>query len=117
MEHRAKLTAKGRATRERIVRAAAQLMAEHGVAHTTIKDVQAAAGVSASQMYHYFSEKSELVSAVVEDQSYQTLGRQELALAQVHSIAELSRWRHLMVDTMRDKDCAGGCPIGSLASE
>ena len=35
----AKLTAKGRATRERIVRAASELMFERGVARTTIEDI------------------------------------------------------------------------------
>jgi TetR/AcrR family transcriptional repressor of nem operon len=87
-----KLTAKGRATRERIVRAAVQLMNDHGVARTTILDVQGAAAVSPSQMYHYFSNKRDLVSAVVDHQSNAVLGSQELALAQVDSIAALSQW-------------------------
>jgi TetR/AcrR family transcriptional regulator, transcriptional repressor for nem operon len=46
-----KLTAKGRATRERIVRAAVQLMNDYGVARTAILDVQGAACVSPSQIY------------------------------------------------------------------
>jgi TetR/AcrR family transcriptional repressor of nem operon len=119
MMHRpaANLTAKGRATRERIVRAAAQLMADHGVARTTTKDVQAVAGVSASQMYHYFAEKSDLVAAVIDDQSDLVLGGQELALAHVDSLAALSGWRDTMVTTMRSQNCEGGCPIGSLAHE
>jgi TetR/AcrR family transcriptional regulator, transcriptional repressor for nem operon len=112
-----KLTAKGRATRERIVSAAVQLMNDHGVARTTILDVQGAAGVSPSQMYHYFSDKRDLVSAVVDHQSDAVLGSQELALAEVDSIAALSQWRNMMVETMRDQGCVGGCPIGSLASE
>ena len=41
-----RLTPKGRATRERIVVAAAQLMYDHGVAGTSLGDVQKAAGVS-----------------------------------------------------------------------
>ena len=41
-----RLTPKGRATRERIVGAAAQLMYDHGVAGTSLGDVQKAAGVS-----------------------------------------------------------------------
>jgi TetR/AcrR family transcriptional regulator, transcriptional repressor for nem operon len=112
-----KLTAKGRATRTRIVRAAAELMLEHGVARTTIEDIQVAAGVSTSQMYHYFADKGDLVAAVIDLQSDQVLGGQELELHRVDSIGALYRWRDAMVDVMRGKGCASGCPIGSLASE
>jgi TetR/AcrR family transcriptional regulator, transcriptional repressor for nem operon len=115
--HNANLTAKGRATKERIVRAAAQLMNDRGVAGTTILDVQEAAGVSPSQMYHYFSDKRDLVSAVVDQQSDAVLGNQELALEQVDSVTTLSQWRNMMVETMRTQGCVGGCPIGSLAGQ
>jgi TetR/AcrR family transcriptional regulator, transcriptional repressor for nem operon len=112
-----KLTAKGRATRARIVRAAAELMLENGVARTTIEDVQEAAGVSTSQMYHYFADKGDLVAAVIDLQSDEVLGDQELELHRVDSIEALCRWRDAMVAVMRGQGCAGGCPIGSLASE
>ena len=46
------LSPKGRATRDRIVAMAAQLMSEHGVGSTSLADVQEAAGVDASQVYH-----------------------------------------------------------------
>ena len=75
----AKLTAKGRATREHIVRVASELMLERGVARTTIEDIQDAANVSTSQMYHYFGDKGDLVAAVIDLQSSQVLGRQQLA--------------------------------------
>ena len=45
------LTPKGRATRGRIVAAAADLMFEQGVAGTSLQDVQQAARVSGSQLY------------------------------------------------------------------
>ena len=61
-----KLTPKGRATRERIVAAAAELMSRRGVARTTIEDIQEAAAVSTSQMYHYFADKGDLVAAVID---------------------------------------------------
>ena len=112
-----KLTAKGRATRTRIVRAAAELMLEHGVARTTIEDIQAAAAVSTSQMYHYFADKGDLVAAVIDLQSDRVLGGQELELRRVDSIEALCRWRDAIVDVMRGKGCTSGCPIGSLAVE
>jgi TetR/AcrR family transcriptional regulator, transcriptional repressor for nem operon len=112
-----KLTAKGRATRARIVNAAAELMLEHGVARTTIEDIQQAAAVSTSQMYHYFADKGDLVAAVIDAQSDQVLGGQELELHRVDSIEALCRWRDALVAVMRGKGCTAGCPIGSLASE
>ena len=50
-------TAKGLATRERIVEVAAALMYSGGVAGTSWEDVQNGAGVSASQLNHYFGDK------------------------------------------------------------
>ena len=46
------LTTKGRATRARILEAAAGLVFLHGVTRTGIEDMQREAGVSASQLYH-----------------------------------------------------------------
>ena len=59
------LTRKGQATRDRIVDAAARLIAVHGVAGTGMDDVRAAAEVSGSQIYHYFDSKQALVRAVI----------------------------------------------------
>jgi len=112
-----KLTAKGRATRQRIVQAASDLMLQHGVVRTTIEDIQEAAAVSASQMYHYFSDKNDLVAAVIDLQTDNVLGVQQMGLEHIDSIGALHRWRDIMVDILRGMGCVGGCPIGSLASE
>jgi TetR/AcrR family transcriptional regulator, transcriptional repressor for nem operon len=113
----ANLTAKGRATRERIVRVASEQMLQRGVVRTTIEDIEKAANVSTSQMYHYFADKDDLVAAVIDLQSSQVLGRQQLALRPLDSIAAMVRWRNAVVDVMRGRGCVGGCPIGSLANE
>lgn len=112
-----KLTAKGRATRERIVAAASELMLQRGVARTTIEDIQQAAAVSTSQMYHYFADKSDLVAAVIDFQTDRVLGVQHLGLDRIDSIEDLRRWRDIMVNLVRGLGCAGGCPIGSMANE
>ena len=70
------LTPKGRATRDRIVAAAADLMFEQGVAGTSLQDVQQAARVSGSQLYHYFGDKASLVHAVIAWQGETVLGHQ-----------------------------------------
>ncbi|HTQ20123.1 TetR/AcrR family transcriptional regulator [Mycobacterium sp.] len=112
-----KLTAKGRATRERIVAAASELMLQHGVARTTIEDIQHAAAVSTSQMYHYFSDKNDLVAAVIDFQTENVLGVQHLGLDRIDSVKDLYRWRDIMVDLVRGLGCVGGCPLGSIANE
>jgi len=106
-----KLTPKGRATRERIVAAAAELMSQRGVARTTIEDIQEAAAVSTSQMYHYFADKGDLVAAVIDFQT------DHLGLDRLECLEDLRRWRDIMVDMMRRLGFVGGCPIGSLANE
>lgn len=112
-----RLTSKGRATRSRIVAAASQLMFERGVAGTSTEDVQAAAGVSSSQLYHYFDDKQHLVRAVIAHQTEAVLSAQQPVLSRLDSIPALQAWRDLVVDLQAARDCVGGCPIGSLASE
>jgi TetR/AcrR family transcriptional regulator, transcriptional repressor for nem operon len=112
-----KLTPKGRATRERIVTAAAELMSRHGVSGTTIEDIQEAAAVSTSQLYHYFADKGDLVAAVIDFQTDQVLAVQRLGLDRLECLDDLQRWRDIMVDGVRSLGCKGGCPMGSLATE
>lgn len=112
-----KLTAKGRATRERIVAAASELMLQRGVARTTIEDIQEAAAISTSQMYHYFADKNDLVAAVIDFQTGHVLNVQHLGLDRIDSIQDLYRWRDVMVGLVRGLGCVGGCPLGSMANE
>jgi AcrR family transcriptional regulator len=109
-------TKQGRATRERIVRAAAELIAERGAAATSLDDVRAVAGVSKSQLYHYFGDKHGLVEAVVDHQCATVLGLQTHALASVNNWEDLERWRELMVSIVEEHGTRGGCPIGTLAA-
>ena len=108
-----RLTPKGRATRERIVVAAAQLMYDHSVAGTSLGDVQKAAGVSASQVYHYFADKESLIRAVIDHRIHAV----RATLGGLDSMAGLRAWRDLTVDTYRQHNCEGGCPLGSLVGE
>jgi AcrR family transcriptional regulator len=112
-----RLTPKGRATRARIVEVAAQLMFQNGVGGTSVEDVLHAAGVSASQLYHYFDDKPGLVRAVIAHQTDTMLALQAPALDSLDSLAALRAWRDLLVDVQRQRRCTGGCAIGSLASE
>jgi TetR/AcrR family transcriptional regulator, transcriptional repressor for nem operon len=115
--HGRRLTRRGRETRQRIVAAAAELMFEHGVAETTLEDIRAAAGVSGSQVYHYFEDKQALVRAVVDYQTDAVLDTQGPYLDNLDTMPGLRAWRELLVDHQRRLHCRGGCPIGALGAE
>ena len=110
-------TAKGLATRERIVEASATLMYSGGVAGTSWEDVQNGAGVSASQLYHYFGDKHGLVRAVIAHQTRAILESQQPLLASLDSLEALRAWRDFLVEGRRQIHCQGGCPLGSLTGE
>ncbi|RBP84533.1 TetR family transcriptional regulator [Cytobacillus firmus] len=112
-----KLTKKGQETRSRIIVAAAELMYEQGVARTTIEDVQNKAKISASQMYHYFKEKKELVLEVISYQTSRVIGTHTRYLSNLDSFEALYAWRDFIVNIQIKRNCEGGCPLGSLASE
>jgi AcrR family transcriptional regulator len=112
-----RLTSKGRATRERIVRVASELMLDRGVARTTVADVQEAAKISASQLYHYFADKDALVYAVIAQQTDDVLGFQRRSLNGLDSFTALRAWRADLVALQRQRNSAGGCPLGTLANE
>lgn len=111
----AKLTPKGERTRARIVDAAARLIAERGVADTTIEDVKAAAAVSGSQLYHYFADKDGLVHAVIDRQADAIVATQEGA--DLGTRAGLRAWRDMVIAHANRTNGKGGCPLGSLGGQ
>src|SRR2546423_15543054 len=110
-------TRRGRASRERIVEAAAGLMFAHGVRRTSLDDVMAAAGVSKGQLYHYFADKDDLVRAVIARQTAHVFDAQRPLLDELDSWAAIAGWLDGLVRLQEERGCAGGCPLGSLASE
>ena len=112
-----RLTRKGQATRDRIVEAAAGLMFRQGVAGTTTEQVQAAAGVSASQIFHYFADKRALVRAVIAYQAEAVLTAQQPLLARLDSMDALRAWADQYVSIEEQLKYEGGCPLGSLGGE
>jgi AcrR family transcriptional regulator len=60
-------------TRRRILDAARELYAERGWAATPLDDVARAAGVTKGAVYHHFSDKTQLLRAVYEDQEQRSV--------------------------------------------
>jgi AcrR family transcriptional regulator len=109
-------TQQGRATRERIVRAAAQLIGERGASGTSMDQVRAATGASQSQLYHYFGDKHGLVHAVVDHQATAVIESERKILGTVQDWEDLERWAAAIVTGTERRDCRGGCPVGTLAA-
>jgi AcrR family transcriptional regulator len=112
-----RLTARGAATRERILQAAADLMYVKGVGVTTLDEVRAASGTSKSQLYHHFPDKDALVHAVIAMQARLLLDRQQQQLQRLNSLRGLQRWRDAILRRNELRNGAYGCELGSLASE
>ncbi|GHE55212.1 transcriptional regulator [Streptomyces spiralis] len=112
-----RFTAKGQATRARIIQVASKLMLEKGVSGTSLDEVQKAAGVSGSQLYHYFGTKNALVQEVIALQGSLVLGALEPLVVGLDSFEGLERWRDYYVDERERIECIGGCLLGSFAGE
>lgn len=111
-----KLTGKGAATRDRILRHAAELIYANGVHATNNELLRKAANVSGSQLGHYFPNKESLVRGVIDWQASTVLefhrGEQ---FAGFDSVDAFEDWVDFFVHSGRPLE--GGCSLGSLASE
>ena len=110
-------TVNGRATRNRILAAATELVSERGVAGTSLDDVRARAQASKSQLYLYFPNREELLRAVARQTSDLVMAAQADLLAGFTSSAGLERYLDALVDFQVQRAAVGGCPIGSLAGQ
>ncbi len=114
---KAPATMKGRATRERILQAAADLVAEKGAAGMSLDDVRERTGASRSQLYHYFENRDDLVRAVIDVTTDAVIEFQGDLLHHLDSWAGIDRWFDALVQLQVDRQSRGGCPIGSLAGQ
>ncbi|MFJ9779179.1 TetR/AcrR family transcriptional regulator [Amycolatopsis sp. NPDC101161] len=111
-----RLTRKGWATRQRIIEAAADLMYEHGVKGTNNDLIRQAAGVSGSQLSHYFPDKESLVRAVLDWQADAMMGaHSQPPRGELDSVAALRAWAASYLGP--GEPWRGGCRFGSLAGE
>jgi AcrR family transcriptional regulator len=113
----ARLTERGRATRERILKAAADMMYVRGVAATTLDDVRTASGTSKSQLYRHYPDKDALMRDVVALRASEVLEWNRQYLMRLKSVRGLERWRDALVERVALRGGANGCPLGSLAGE
>lgn len=111
------LTARGAATRDRIVHGAADLMYVKGVNATTLDDIREATGTSKSQLYRHFPDKETLVRAVIALRGQQVIERETDRLGRFNSYSGLVRWRNALIAANALQNGAYGCALGSMANE
>ena len=111
-----KLTGKGQATRARILEHAARLIYAKGVHATNNEQLRRAAGVSGSQLNHYFPTKESLVLAVIEWQAERVLAfHRSERFTHFESLESLREWAAFYI--AYEHSYREGCSLGSLAGE
>jgi AcrR family transcriptional regulator len=111
------LTARGAATRARIVESAAEQVLASGVGGTSLDDIRADTETSKSQLFHYFpAGKSELVGAIASFQADRVLAAQEPYLSRLATWDDWREWRDAVIAHYGSQP-HWGCPIGALANE
>jgi AcrR family transcriptional regulator len=106
-----RLTPKGRATRDRIVQAAAELIVAEGLSATNMERVRTAAAVSGSQLAHYFADKSALIRAVIRRQIDVVLDfHRQPKLHDLESFDDFERWIDLNIRYLRQIGTSGRTP-------
>jgi TetR/AcrR family transcriptional repressor of nem operon len=110
-------TERGRRSRQRIVAAATEVVAEKGVVGASLDEVGTRASASRSQLYHYFADKDELLQAVAEATNESVLGGQRAFFDDLGSWAGLVQWTDALVGVQEQRHGRGGCPIANLVAQ
>lgn len=111
------LTARGRRTRERILRAAVDAFSSKGFADTSVSDVLEASGTGKSQFYHYFENKADLVREVLRYQRLQSLPGRDPELGHLDSWERLRTWFDRLVEVTTEAGCGGLDLVGAFPKE
>ena len=111
----------GEGQRSRILAAALDLIATHGVDGMTMRQLGGACGLNIATLYHYFGSKSDLLGAVIDERNYDDFLRgdplpvdtslppcerlaQFLEVFLTGILGERRVWRMLIGEGLRDAD-------------
>jgi len=110
------LTAKGAATRQRIIEGAAGVIREIGVSETTLDDIRLRTATSKGQLFHYFPNgREELLLAVAQFEADRVLLDQQPHLSNLTTWDSWQRWKVALLHRYRQQGPT--CPIAVLMSE
>jgi AcrR family transcriptional regulator len=110
------LTAKGAATRQRIIEGAATLIRQKGPSATNLDDVLVATATSKSQLFHYFPHgREDLLVAVAQYEADQVLAVQQPYLSDLTSARKWQAWRGAVV--AHYGELGDRCPLSALTAQ
>lgn len=113
-------SAKGAATRDQILDAAARLIHLQGYHGTSLDDLLRESGVGKGNFYYHFKSKEDLGYAII-DRLVRGFVERTLGPAFADPAADPVDQIHDLLDRVlhaqRQRNCIGGCPMGNLASE
>lgn len=113
-----RLTPKGRATRDRIVQAAAELITTEGLSALNMDNVRKAASVSGSQLAHYFANKQALIRAIIARQTDVVLDfHRQPRLGSLDTFDDFERWIDLNIRYLRRIGYSGNPTYHALAGQ
>jgi TetR/AcrR family transcriptional repressor of nem operon len=110
----------GRTTRDGIISVAARLILVKGYNSTSVDDILRETGIGKGNFYYYFKSKEDLGYAIL-DRAIRSFV--ERTLEPCFSDPDGDRLKQVrcfldrLLETQRERNCVGGCPMGNLASE
>ena len=106
-----------RGKRDRLIKAATELVYRQGIETTTLADIAVEAEVPLGNVYYYFKTKDEIIDAVV--QAHLHIIRATLAAIEASHRTPKARLKALVKVLVGERDAIAeyGCPQGSLCSE
>ena len=113
-------SAKGAATRDQILDAAARLIHLQGYHFTSLDDVLGGSGIGKGNFYYHFKSKEELGYAIIDRLIRGFLDRTlgpDFADPDRDPMMQIHGFLDRVLDNLRQRNCVGGCPIGNLAAE
>jgi AcrR family transcriptional regulator len=109
-------SAKGAATRLRIMRVAADLFHKQGVGATSPDEILEAARAGKGQFYHYFGSKEGLVHQVLLSYIEAVEAGTGPVDYEIQSFEDLERWFAAHIDLQRHFRMLRGCPFGTIGN-
>jgi AcrR family transcriptional regulator len=113
-----RLTTKGRATRDRILKVAGELILREGLSTLSMDTLRQTASVSGSQVAHYFTDKQALIRAVIVRQVEVVLDfHRQPKLRSLDTFDDFERWIDLNMRYLRRIGYSGTPTYHALAGQ
>ena len=110
-------SAKGAATKAKIIRTAADLFHERGVGATSPDDVIEVSKTGKGQFYHYFKSKEGLVHEVLQTHLHAIKSGTAPVNYEISSWRDLESWFFAHLELQKSFGMRRGCPFGTIGNE